>query len=118
MSSRRRHEPSSMPVSLPLALVGPSQRLWRVESEDPPLRFSRINAVDAVLNRSGNRFDVAGAGVLYAATEQEGAYAETLAAFRPSASLIARLEAAGMDPGLPGPGEVPDRGDSIDGCAP
>ena len=96
-----------MPVSLPLALAEPPQRLWRVEREDPPLCFSRINAVDAVRDRSGNRFDVAGAGVLYAATEQEGAYAETLAAFRPSASLIARLEAAGMDPGLPGPGEVP-----------
>ena len=37
-----------MPISLPLALGEPPQRLWRVEREDPPLRFSRINAVDAV----------------------------------------------------------------------
>jgi hypothetical protein len=96
-----------MSVSPPLALVEPPQQLWRVERDDSPLRFSRINAVDTVLDRSGNRFDVAGAGVLYAATDQEGAHAETLAAFRPSASLIAKLEAAGKDPGLPGPGEVP-----------
>ncbi|SDO31976.1 RES domain-containing protein [Cryobacterium flavum] len=96
-----------MLASPALALVEPPHQLWRVEREDPPLRFSQINAVDALLERSGNRFDVAGAGVLYAATSQEGAYAETLAAFRPSASLLAKLQAAGMDAGLPGPGEVP-----------
>lgn len=30
-----------------LALVEPPHQLWRVERDDPPLRFSQINAVDA-----------------------------------------------------------------------
>lgn len=60
-----------MPVSPSLALVEPPQQLWRAERM--PLRFSRTNAVNAVLDRSGNCFDVAGDSVLYAATDQEGA---------------------------------------------
>lgn len=105
--SWQQHGLSSMLASPALALIESPHQLWRVEREDPPLRFSQTNAVDALLERSGNRFDVAGAGILYAATSQEGAYAETLAAFRPSASLLAKLQAAGIDPDLPGPGEVP-----------
>ena len=96
-----------MQVSPLLALIDPPVRLWRVERENPPLQLTRINAVDAALDRSGNRFDIPGAGVLYAATTAEGAYAETLAGFRPPASLIAKLNAAGGDPGLPAPGEIP-----------
>jgi len=96
-----------MQASPLLALIDPPVRLWRVERENPPLQLTRINAVDAALDRSGNRFDIPGAGVLYAATTAEGAYAETLAGFRPPASLIAKLNAAGGDPGLPAPGEIP-----------
>lgn len=78
-----------------LALVDPPSLLWRVERVDPALRFSRINAVDAAQDRAGNRFDVPGAGVLYGATQPQGAYAETLAGFRPSATLAARLASIG-----------------------
>lgn len=89
-----------------LALVDPPNTFWRVERINPVLRFSRLNPVDAALDRAGNRFDIPGAGVLYGASLQAGAYAETLAGFRPSASLIAKL-AASRSEDLPAPGIVP-----------
>lgn len=89
------------------AVVKPSDILWRVERSEPPLRFSRINAVDAALDRAGNRFDVPGGGVLYGATDPSGAFAETLAGFRPSAKVIAALAAAPAEPGMRPPGTVP-----------
>src|SRR3990170_1821236 len=105
-TSWRPHARSSMPASPRLALVDVPKRIWRVERVDRPLRFSKINAVDAARLRSGNRFDVPGAGVLYAATRPEGAFAETLAPFRPAASLLAKLAAADVDPLLLAPGTV------------
>jgi hypothetical protein len=60
--------------------------LHRVGHLRDPLRFSEIDALDADLADFGNRFDVPGAGVLYAATDKEGAFKETLATFRPAAS--------------------------------
>lgn len=88
-----------------LTLVDPPATLWRVEWRNPPLHYSRISPVDASLDGAGNRFDVPGAGVLYAATQPEGAFAETTAHFRPKASLIAKMQAAANDgemPSLPG----------------
>ena len=90
-----------------LALLHPPAELWRVERTDPPLRFSRINPGDALADRAGNRFDVVGAGVLYGATSPVGAFTETLAAFRPSASLARKLAQRQSDPGVIGQGEVP-----------
>lgn len=81
--------------------------LSRVERAEPPLRFSRLNPVDALNARAGNRFDVPGAGVLYGATEATGAYAETLAGFRAKASTQRALIAHDLDPNRIGPGEVP-----------
>ena len=78
-----------------LVLCEPPSALYRVERISPVLSFSRINAVDAALDTAGNRFDVPGAGVLYGATSATGAFAETLAVFRPSSSLAAKLAAAG-----------------------
>jgi len=40
---------------------------------------------------TGNRYDVAGGGVLYCATRLEACYAETLARLRPSPGVIAKL---------------------------
>jgi len=89
-----------------LALVDPPAELYRVERTIPPLRFSRIDAVDAALDRAGNRFDVPGAAVLYGASSREGALAETLARFRPSARLAQLLAQSGADR-LPPLGLVP-----------
>lgn len=94
-----------MPDS-PALIEVPVDPLWRVERLEPPLRFSRINSVDAAQDRAGNRFDIPGAGVLYGATGTEGAFAETLAGFRPSATLLAKLRATGAAT-LPEPGAVP-----------
>ena len=60
--------------------------LHRVGHVEDPLRFSEIDALDADLADFGNRFDIPGAGVLYAATDREGAFKETLAVFRPAVS--------------------------------
>lgn len=78
-----------------LALVDPPPRLLRVERPEPPLHFSRISAETAALDRSGNRFDVPGAGVLYAAGSAQGAFAETASHLRVSASLLERMARAG-----------------------
>ena len=96
---------SSMPAEL--ALVVAPTPLWRVERINPPLRFSRINAVDAMNERAGNRFDVPGAGVLYGATAAAGGYAETLAGFRPRASMVEALTHVTPEPGRVLSGQVP-----------
>ncbi|QJU56271.1 RES domain-containing protein (plasmid) [Herbiconiux sp. KACC 21604] len=89
------------------ATVEAPHLLSRVERADPPLRFSRLNPVDAPNPRAGNRFDVPGAGVLYGATAAAGAYAETLAGFRRKASAQRTLTNLGLEPGRIAPGEVP-----------
>lgn len=94
-----------MPAELAL-LTAPSP-LWRVERIDPALRFSQLNPVDVMNARAGNRFDIPGAGVLYGATAPEGGFAETLAGFRPKASMIGAFSQIETDPGRVGPGEVP-----------
>ena len=50
----------------------------------------------------GNRYDVAGGGVLYCASEPEACFAETLGRFRPSPAVVAalgELEAGRMNVG-------------------
>ncbi|MGB7982733.1 MAG: RES domain-containing protein [Candidatus Nanopelagicales bacterium] len=71
---------------------------------DDPLRFARISQTDATLARAGNRFDVPGGGVLYAASTAEGCFAETLARFRPSPAVAAAVR---EDPGYMDPGGIP-----------
>ena len=78
-----------------LVLVGPPAVLLRVERTERELQFSRINAETAALDGSGNRFDVPGGGVLYAASSAQGAFAETTAHFRPSASLLESMARVG-----------------------
>jgi hypothetical protein len=78
-------------------LVEPPAEMFRVERLSPALRYSRINAEDAAKDRGGNRFDVPGGGVLYAATHARGGLAETLANFRPSASVARRVARTGAD---------------------
>ena len=75
------------------ALATCSSELWRVGRTANPLRFSSIQAEDAASPTGGNRFDVPGGEVLYAATTAEGAFAETISRFRPTAaSLLMRAE--------------------------
>lgn len=59
-------------------VAAPPDVLLRVGRSRAPLRFSTISPVDATLPKAGNRFDVPGGGVLYAATKAEACYAETL----------------------------------------
>jgi hypothetical protein len=76
-------------------LVEPPDEMFRVEYTRAVLKPSVLRAEDEDLDRAGNRFDIAGAGVLYAASNPEGSYAETTAQFRPEASVIAKMRAAG-----------------------
>ena len=94
-----------MPVEL--ALVFAPSPLWRVERTDPALRFSLLNPVDVMNDRAGNRFDIPGAGVLYCATKADGGFAETLAGFRPRASMVQAFSQLTPEPGRVLPGQVP-----------
>jgi hypothetical protein len=94
-----------MPVEL--ALVFAPTPLWRVERISPALRFSLLNPVDAMNGRAGNRFDIPGAGVLYGTTTAEGGFAETLAGFRPRASMVEAFSTLAPDPGRVQSGQVP-----------
>lgn len=87
-----------------LRLVDAPETLWRVELASRSLDFAHINAVDAA-GAGGNRFDVPGAGVLYAATAPAGSFAETLARFRPSTDLLLKMKDL-PDDGLGLPGDV------------
>lgn len=78
-----------------IPVVMPPEVLFRVERLSPALRFSRIDEATAALDGAGNRFDVLGSGVLYAASTAQAALAETAAHFRVSATLLELLEAAG-----------------------
>src|SRR5665213_505125 len=91
-----------------VALVDPPDNLWCVEWKEPPLRFSSISPAEAVVDGAGNRFDIPGAGVLYAATTPEGSFAETMAHYRPKASLIEKMARAANDGQAPPPAGVLD----------
>ena len=82
----------SMQPGIPVGVVSfPAEGAYRVGRREDPLSESRISPVDAQTTM-GNRYDVAGGGVLYFATNIEGCYAETLARFRPSPVVIAALD--------------------------
>lgn len=78
-------------ASSPHTTESPNQ-LFRVARLDSPLRFAQIAPADVPLPRAGNRFDVPGGRVLYCATDPVGCYAETLARFRPSATVRAAVQ--------------------------
>lgn len=71
-------------------VVAPPTTVYRLGRLDDPLRFSQIRPEDA-LSQGGNRFDVPGAGVLYAASTRAACFGETLSRFRPSPTLPRRL---------------------------
>ena len=81
------------------------KRLFRVARADNPFYWSEISAEDSPRKHAGNCFDVPGHGVLYFASSLEGAYAETLARFRPSPAI--RMHVAEQDPGFMMVGGVP-----------
>ena len=76
-----------MPENAPATVGWPGQA-WRIARRNSVARFSEIRPEDAMLPNSGNRFDVSGAGVLYAASEPAACFGETLARFRPSPKVV------------------------------
>lgn len=87
------------------AIATCSSHLWRVGRASDPLRFSSIQAEDAASPRNGNRFDVPGGEVLYAASTAEGAFAETISRFRPTAASLLLRDEPGEH--FMAPGSVP-----------
>jgi hypothetical protein len=87
-----------------VAVAVPQGPLWRVARRGAEFRFSQIDADVAADSRLGNRFDIPGWGVLYAASRPEGAFAEVLQGFRPTAATLA---AAARDDGHMAPSSVP-----------
>lgn len=82
-------QPEPLSAVVEPRLVEAPALLWRVGRAPEPLNFSTLNAADAQNPRGGNRFDVPGGGILYAASRPQGAFAETLARFRPSPAMRA-----------------------------
>ncbi|QUW19814.1 RES family NAD+ phosphorylase [Agrococcus sp. Marseille-Q4369] len=78
--------------SAPALVEVASRALVRIGRSADPLRFSRLDPIDALSSSSGNRFDVPGGGVLYASTELRTCFEETLARFRPSTGILARMQ--------------------------
>jgi hypothetical protein len=90
--------------SFPAIVEFPAAGAWRVARRASPGSFAELTPQDAALPNAGNRFDVLGGGVLYAATRLEGCYAETLARFRPSPRVLAAIRS---DDGYMNAGSVP-----------
>lgn len=67
-------------------VVEPPDRVYRLGRADDPLRYSEIPPED-IYSNGGNRFDIPGAGVLYAASSRRACFGETIARFRPSPTL-------------------------------
>lgn len=82
----------------------PPEILYRVGRNSGLLNYSTISPSDAALPNAGNRFDVPGGGVLYAATARTGCFVETLARFRPTPRMRELLE---DEPGFMITGGVP-----------
>ena len=70
-------------------------RLTRIGGASNPVRFAQLDPSDAALWAGGNRFDVVGGGVLYAADDSQTAFREVLRGFRPTAAAL-----AAPDPGM------------------
>lgn len=86
-------------------LAMPPDPLRRVGRAQGLLRLSSISPLDATLPKAGNRFDVPGGGVLYAATSADACYGETLSRFRPTPRMRELLK--DEDPGFMVVGGVP-----------
>lgn len=67
------------------ALIANPQKVVRITRTIDPLAYSRVGAVEARKAKQGNRFDVPGGGVLYAATLDATCIHEVCSRFRPSA---------------------------------
>lgn len=83
---------------LGIAVVDAPAKLYRVGRDTNPIAYSYITPDVDQNDKLGYRFDVAGAGVMYAATEPVGAYTETVQSFRLSAATLAACKAT--QPGL------------------
>ncbi len=80
----------------PVGVPAPAT-VYRLARHDAALRHSRITPIDNRSGSSGNRYDVVGGGVLYAATEVRTCYSETLARFHPTPKMRELLRKADPD---------------------
>lgn len=81
-----------------VAVTSPGGPLWRVGRATAPYAFSWITPEIDARDDAGNRFDVLGSGVLYAASTPRGAFNEVSQGFRPTTAT--RAAAAKSQPGL------------------
>lgn len=72
----------------------PPATVYRVARQDGALRHSRITPADNRTGGAGNRYDVVGGGVLYAASTARTCFAETMSRFRPTPAMRELLREA------------------------
>lgn len=88
-----------------VAVVDAPRRLYRVGRDTNPIAYSYITPDIDADDKLGYRFDVLGAGVMYASTVPLGAYTETVQNYRLTASTYAACAKA--QPGLMVSGNLP-----------
>lgn len=88
-----------------VALVDAPGRLFRVGRDTAPIAYSYITPDIDSEDDLGYRFDVLGAGVMYAATQPAGAYTETVQKYRLTAATHAAC--ATTQPGQMVSGNLP-----------
>lgn len=93
----------------PVIVYLPSSGVWRVGRAPDPFAWSRPEPVDTRDSRSGNRFDSfhGDYGLCYFGTTAEACFAETLARFRPSATVSELVSDEWAANGWMQPGNVP-----------
>lgn len=79
------------------AVVEVRDPMIRIGRSDSATRFSRISVEDNALPRAGNRYDVPGGGVLYAASTAYTCFAETMSRFRPTPAIRTLLASEPRD---------------------
>lgn len=88
-----------------VAIVVAPTRLCRVGRDTNPIGYSSIAPEIDDEDKLGHRFDVLGAGVMYACTLPVGAYSESVQTYRPSAASYAACQKA--QPGFMVAGNLP-----------
>ncbi|MFD9379998.1 RES family NAD+ phosphorylase [Streptomyces sp. NPDC059999] len=87
-------------------IPAPERGIWRLGKAKNPIKYEFISEDDAH-TAGGNRWSLATHGTLYCASEHEGCFAETLAAFRVDPAMRDLIADDWKEPYYLTPGKIP-----------